>query len=144
MSKDGSNKDHKVEGAKLVGSPKKMISLLVSGSKENDWATDLLINHRSEHKQVLTAMLLNRLYKLVQTTEKTTGAKFAMQEGYEFSIAKNKVLPVLIPINQGAPADDGKIMKSISHIPEHEALAFAIYMQAIEWAIKSLDENSTA
>jgi len=32
-------------------------------------------------------------------------------------------------------------MKTISHTPEHEALAYAIYMQVVEWAIKSLAKN---
>jgi len=105
MSKDGPNKAHKGEGVKLVGSPEKMIGLLVSGNKEKEWATDMVINHGSKHKQVLTAMLLKRLYKLVQTIEKNTGAKFVMQEGYEFSTEKNEVLPVLMPLNLGTGID---------------------------------------
>jgi len=78
------------------------------------WATDMVINHGSKHKQVLTAMLLKRLYKLVQTIEKIQG-KVVMQEGYEFSIGKDEVLPVLMPINLGAGIDAEKIMKAISH-----------------------------
>jgi len=136
MSKDNSNGDQKGEGIKLVGSPEKMIDLLVTSGKEKEWVADLLINHGSEHKQVLTAMLLKRLYKLVQTIEKSTGAKFTMQEGYEFSIKKDKVLPILMPINLGTGIDEAKIMKAISHTPEHEAVAYAIYMQVVEWAIK--------
>ena len=144
MSKDGPNKAHKGEGVKLIGSSEKMIGLLVSGNKEKEWATDMVINHGSKHKQVLTAMLLKRLYKLVQTIEKNTGAKFVMQEGYEFSIGKDEVLPVLMPINLGAGIDAEKIMKAISHTPEHEALAYSIYMQVVEWAIKSSVKNSAA
>ena len=142
MSADSLNKNHNGEGVKLVGSPEKMIALLITGNKEKEWAVDLLINHGSKHKQVLTAMLLKRLYKLVQTIEDTTGAKFVMQEGCEFSTEKNEVLPILMPINLGTGIDDEKIMKTISHTPEHEALAYVIYMQVVEWAIKSLVKKS--
>ncbi len=144
MSKDNSNQDHKREGTKLVGGPEKIIDLLISGNKEKAWATDLLVNHGSRHKQVLTAMLLKRLYKLVQTIEKSTGAKFAMQEGYEFSIEKHEVLPVLMPVNFGSGVDAEEIMKAIADTPEHEALAYAIYMQVVEWAIKSSVKNNAA
>ena len=142
MSADSLNKNHNGEGVKLVGSPKEMIDLMITGNKEKEWAADLLINHGSKHKQVLTAMLLKRLYKLVQTIEDTTGAKFVMQEGCEFSTEKNEVLPILMPINLGTGIDDEKIMKTISHTPEHEALAYVIYMQVVEWAIKSLVKKS--
>ena len=137
MSNDNSNEKPKGEGVKLVGSPEKIIDLLVFGNKEKQWAMDILINHGSKHKQVLTALLLKRLYKLVQTIEKSTGTKFTMQEGYEFSIEKDKVFPILIPINLGTGIDTEKIMKTISSTPEHEALVSAIYMQVVEWAIKS-------
>jgi len=143
MSKDNSNGDQKGEGVKLVGSPEKMIDLLIAGDKERLWAADLLINHGSKHKQVLTAMLLKRLYKLVQTIEKNTGAKFVMQEGYEFSI-EDEALPILMPLNLDTGIDTKKIMKAISHTPEHEALAYVIYMQVVEWAIKSSVKNSVA
>lgn len=141
MSKDSSNKGHKGKGAKLVGSPEKMIGLLITGNKEKEWAADLLINHGSKHKQVLTAMLLNRLHKLVQTIEKSTGTKFVMQEGFEFSTENDEVLPILMPINLDAGIDAKKIMKAISHTPQHEALAYSIYMQVVEWAIKSSVKN---
>jgi hypothetical protein len=121
-----------------------MIDLLITGNKQKEWAADLLTNHGSKHKQVLTIMLLKRLYNLVQTIEKSTGAKFVMQEGYEFSIDNEEVLPILMPIDLGAGIDAEKIMKAISHTPEHEALAYVIYMQVVEWAIKSLDKNIAA
>ena len=144
MSKDNSNKDHNGEGVKLVGSPEKIIDILITGNKEKEWAADLLINHGSKHKQVLTALLLKLLYKLVETIEKNTGANFVMQEGYEFSTEKDEVLPILMPINLSTAIDAEKIMKAISDTPEHEALAYAIYMQVVEWAIKSLVKNDSA
>ena len=141
MPKDTVINDHIGEGVKLVGSPKEMIDLLITGDEEKEWAEDVLINHGSKHKQVLTAMLLNRLYKLVQTIETQTGTKFIMQEGFEFTTEKNKVLPIIMPLNLGAGLDVEKIMKIISHTPEHEALAYAIYMQVVEWAIKCSHKN---
>ena len=142
MSKDQSTQNHKGKGVKLVGSPEKMIDLLILGDKERKRVGDQIINHGSKHKQVLTVMLLKRLFKLVQTIEKSSGAKFAMQEGFEITVEKEDkekgiVLPIIFPINLGIGVEEKKIIKAISHAPEHEALVYAIYMQVVEWAIKA-------
>lgn len=149
MSKNSSDKEHKGEGVKLVGSPKKMIDLLILGEKERKRVGDQIVNKGSKHKQVLTALLLKRLYKLVQTIEKSSGKKFAMQEGFELTVEKddkgNKMaLPVIFPMNLGSSADERKIIKAISHAPEHEALVYAIYMQVVEWTIKASTKNTTS
>ena len=142
MSKDQSTHDHKGEGVKLVGSPEKMIDLLIVGDKERKRVKDQVVNHGSRDKQVLTALLLKRLFKLVQTIEKSSGTKFAMQEGFELTVEKDEqdkelMLPVLFPVNLGSGVDEKKIVKAISHAPEHEALVYAIYLQVVEWAIKT-------
>ena len=147
MSKDSSNKDRKGEGVKLVGNPEKMIELLLMGDEEKKWTTDHIVDYGSRHKQVLTAMLLKRLYKLVQTIEKSSGIKFVMQEGFELKLKKDDegkkmVLPVIFPINLGSSVDGEKIIKVLSNAPEHEALVYAIYMQVVEWAIKASAKNA--
>ncbi len=146
MSKDQSTHDHKGAGVKLVGSPEKMIDLLIVGDKERKRVGDQIINHGSKHKQVLTALLLKRLFKLVQTIEKSSGTKFVMQEGFELTVEKDDkdkdiVLPIIFPINLGSGVDEKKIIKAISHAPEHEALVYTIYMQVVEWAIKASTKN---
>ena len=147
MSKDHLTHDHKGAGVKLVGSPEKMIALLIHGDKEKQKVNDQVINHGSKHKQVLTALLLKRLFKLVQTIEKSSGTKFEIQEGFEVIVErddkdKDIVLPVIFPINLGSSVDEKKIIKAISNAPEHEALVYAIYMQVVEWAIKASAKNA--
>ena len=147
MSKEQLKESHKGEGVKLVGSPEKIIDLLILSDIERERVTDQLINHGSKHKQVLTALLLKRLLKLVQTIEKGSGLEFEMQEGYELTIEKNdkeKVLPVIIPVNLGSGEEEENVVDAISHAPEHEALVYAIYMQVVEWAIKASAEQATS
>ena len=86
MSKVQSKRNRKSINVKLVGSPEKMIDLLILGDKERKWVENQVVNHGSKHKRVLTALLLIRLLKLVQTIEKKGGAKFAMQEGFELTV----------------------------------------------------------
>ncbi len=141
MSKDQS-KDEQGEGAKLVGSPEKIIDMLFLGDKERKRVGDQIINHGPKHKQVLRALLLKRLLKLVQTIEKSSGTKFEMQEGFEVKVDrsdkdKERVLPVIFPINLEGAVDERKIIKAISRAPEHEALVYAVYIQVVEWAIKA-------
>ncbi len=42
-----------------------------------------------------------------------------------------------MPIILSSNANQKKVAKAISHAPEHEALAYAMYIQVIEWAIKN-------
>ena len=148
MSKDQS-KDEQGEGAKLVGSPEKIIDMLFLGDKERKRVGDQIINRGSKHKQVLRALLLKRLLKLVQTIEQSSGTKFEMQEGFEVKVDrsdknKERVLPVIFPINLGSAVNEKKIIKAISQAPEHEALVHAVYIQVVEWAIKASAKISQA
>ncbi len=130
----------KGEGVKLVGSPEDLINLLITDAKEKKWATDQVINEGPKHKQVLSALLLKRLYKLVQTVEKSSGTKFEVQKGAELIMQKDeakKVLPVTLPINLGAGIDTKKIAEVVSHAPEHEAVVYAMCLQVIDWAINA-------
>ena len=79
-----------------------------------------------------------RLYKLVRTIEKSTGTKFELQNGLELISNRNDtVLPILLPINLSPGMDKEEIANVVSHAPEHEALAYAMCIQVIEWAIKA-------
>jgi len=84
MPKHHPKPHHKGEGVKLAGSPEELISLLIADASEREWANDQIANEGPRHKQVLSALLLKRLYKLVQATEKSTGTYFQLQKGYQF------------------------------------------------------------
>ncbi len=132
--------DETVEDVAVVAVPKRLLALLIPDPKENKWATDQLTNEGPLHKQVLSALLLNRLDKLVQTIEKSTGTSFTLQSGYNLTKEKDgveKVLPVAIPINLGSGIDKNMVGEAISHAPEHEELAYAICLQVVDWAIKA-------
>ena len=104
-------------------------------------ATDLLVNEGPEHKQVLSALLLKRLYKLVQVVEKSHGHSFTPQKGYDLDSWNHEeeefVLPVQIPIKL-AGVDKDKIVKAIGNAPGHEVLAYAMALQVIEWSISEM------
>lgn len=138
MAKHHSENQHKGEGVKLIGSPEELINLLIKDEKANKWVTNEIENEGPKHKQVLNALLLKRLYKLVITIETESNTKFILQKGYELLKEKEdeKIIPILLPINLGASADTEKITGAISHAPNHETLAFAMFLQIIEWAIK--------
>lgn len=138
MPKHHEKPHHKGEGVKLAGSPEELINLLITDATERKWATDQITNEGPKHKQVLTALLLKRLYKLVQTIEKKSGTSFELQQGYDLVKDEERTLPVTMPINLGASVDKEKIAEAIAHAPEHESLAYAMCIQVIEWSIKAV------
>jgi len=146
MSKHDSKPHHKSEAVELVGSPEALIDLLIKDMDLNKWATEHIVNGGPKHKQVLTALLMKRLYALVQAIEKNTDTEFSLQEGYVLTEEKGKVgdvLPVRLPIHLDRGLDAKKVLEAVSKAPEHEVLAYAIGLQVIEWAIKATSKNST-
>lgn len=143
MSANESTKVLKGHGIKLVGNPEKLLSLLIKNPKEEKWAFKELTREGPKHKQVLSALLLLRVYKLLQTVEKSSGTPFNLQEGFEVVIdGTEKILPVLFPINITSKENKKKIVKAVSHAPEHEMLAYSMALQVIEWAIKTIPETA--
>ena len=131
---------HTNEGVKLVGSPEAIIHLLIPEHDPAKWVTDEINHGGPKHKQVLSALLLHSLNKLVQTVQKSSGTEFSLQKGHELKTEKDEtvmVLPIEIPINISGDVDEKKIVDIIGHAPEHEALVYAIALQVIEWAIKA-------
>jgi hypothetical protein len=136
---------HASEGVKLVGSPEAIIHLLIPDTDPAKWVADEIENKGPKHKQVLSALLLQRLYKLVQTVQKSSGTDFSLQKGYELKTEKDGsaiILPIEIPINLSGDADKKKIVDAITHAPEHEALVYAIALQVIEWTIKATNKKA--
>ena len=134
----------KGERVKLITIPEELIDLMIPGTNERKEAIDEIDNEGPVHKQVFSALLLNRLYKMVHTVEKSSGTKFALQEGYELIQEKDKkdvALSVSVPINVGTDLEKKQIADAISHAPEHEALVYAMCLQAIEWVITAKDKK---
>lgn len=130
------------EGVKLIAMPVELIELMIPGANERKVVIDEIDNEGPMHKQVFSALLLNRLNKMVHKIEKMTGTKFVLQEGYEMIQEKDDndiVLPVSIPINVGSGLEKKQIADAISHAPGHEALVYAMCLQAIEWTINAKD-----
>jgi hypothetical protein len=145
MSKHDDKPHHKSEGVKLVGSPAALIDLLIRDADLNRWATEHIVNEGPKHKQVLTALLLKRLYALVQSIEKSMDTVFVLQEGYELTKekgGKGDVLPVSLPIHLGLGMNADIVAEAVSKAPEHEVLAYAMGLQVIEWAIKATSKKS--
>ncbi len=128
------------EGVKLIGAPVELIDLMIPGANEREAAIKEIDNEGPVHKQVFSALLLNRLNKMVHVMQKSSGAKFALQEGYELvneHEGNEVVLSVSVPINVGSDLEKKQIADAISYAPEHEALVYAMCLQAIEWTIKA-------
>lgn len=122
-----------------------LIDLLIKDKDLNQWATEHIVNEGPKHKQVLTALLLKRLYVLVQSIEKSTDTEFVLQAGHELTNekgGKGDVLPVSLPIHLGPGLDVKKVAEAVSKAPEHEVLAYAMGLQVIEWAIKATAKKS--
>lgn len=144
MPHNNEKKPSKGEGVKLIGIPLELIDLMIPGDNERKAAIDEVDNEGPKHKQVFSALLLNRLYKMVCTIEKSSGTKFALQEGYELIHKKGEedvALSISVPINVGTDLEKKQIADAISHAPEHETLVYAMCLQAIEWTINAKDKK---
>ena len=133
--------DEQEVAPKLMKCPQGLINLMVKDKKERKWVLNQLEEEGPHHKQVLSALLLNRLNVLVNIIEKEKTTNFELQEGYEIARVEDKmdvIYPVNIPIHLGHCSDEKKVASAIAHAPEHEVLVFAISLQVIEWAIDTI------
>jgi hypothetical protein len=129
---------HKNKAPHLVGSPEAFINLLVKDTNIRKWVAAQIENEGPAHKQVLSILLCKRLHKLVKALEKNNDTKFCLQMGYDI-VEENEdgtiILPIQLPINLEASVDKEKIVEAVSLAPIHEALAYAMCIQVVEWAI---------
>jgi hypothetical protein len=148
MAKHHEKKPHKKGvGVELIGSPDELINLLVRDSEERTWALDQVINEGPDHKQVYSALLLKRLFKLVKSIEKSTGIPFEPQKGNAIVAHRpehEETIPISLPLTNGHRAQEEEITNVLSHSPGHELVAFGALLQAIEWGIKALDRKNKA
>ncbi len=146
MPHDNGKHHHKGEGIKLIGIPVELIDMMIPGAADRLEATTEIDTEGPMHKQVFSALVLNRLYNLVHTIEKHTEKTFKLQEGYELMKEKGKeekAIAVAVPINVGSDLEKKQIADAIAHAPEHEALVYAMSLQALEWAIKTMTTHAT-
>jgi hypothetical protein len=52
------------------------------------------------------------------------------------------VLPVSLPIHPGVGMNADLVAQAVAKAPEHEALAYAMGLQVIEWAIKATSKKT--
>lgn len=119
-------------------SVEEMIELITGDPKEADYMLEQLTEEGPKHKQELNTLLISRVLDLVRNTEKRTGAEFELQDGFEFTTGKEDmpVIPVLMPLHIEDGKDPQVVADHIAQAPEHELIAFSIFLQAIEWVIK--------
>jgi hypothetical protein len=68
-------------GATMAGDPGELISLLIADREKAAQAIAEVTNEGPAHKQVFSALLLRRMYKLTKELEVATGSTFALQKG---------------------------------------------------------------
>lgn len=146
MPKHHEKKPHKRGvGVELIGKPDELINLLVKDPEEKTWALDQVINEGPDHKQVYSALLLKRLFKLVKSIEKSTGIPFEAQKG-KIIVAHRpeheETIPIALPLSKSHLAQEEAITKVLSHSPGHELVAFGSLLQAVEWGIKAMERKN--
>jgi hypothetical protein len=148
MARHHEKKPHKKGvGVELIGKPDELINLLVKDPEEKTWALDRVINEGPNHKQVYSALLLKRLFKLVKSIEKSTGTPFEAQTGNVIVAHRpehEETIPIALPLSNGYRAQKEKITNVLSQSPGHELVAFGALLQAIEWGIRALDPKNKA
>ena len=131
-------------GAALVGTADELINLLIKDRDGKEWAIEEIENGGPEHKQVYSALLLKRMYALVQAIEKSSRTKFTTQKGVEIISAKDgTIIPVQLPASVIKKEKLDEVADAISYSPGHELAAFNILLQAIEWSIKTVAKNNS-
>lgn len=133
-----------VQAVRAFEGPEKLIQLLIPGDKGRKRAVNQITTEGSKHSRRLTALLLQRLYQLVQNVEKTSGTPFVLQGGFILINGNEKdrfLFPLPVPILIEPAADYIKTAKAMLKLPEHEALTFTMLVQVIEWVIKATAQD---
>jgi len=129
---------HSTKEDNLIKTPNELINMLIADADKRTWVTEQLLFEGPKPKQILSALLLSRLYELVKTIEVSSKVTFQLQDGYEVLKETDGYelrLPILMPVNLGPDIDKQKITDIISLTPAHETLANIFCLQVIEWAI---------
>ena len=76
MLEETTEKNSSDEETALYRTPEKLVNLLIQGEMPRKRAIKQLENEDSRHKQLLTTLLLQRMYALAQSTAKASGEAF--------------------------------------------------------------------
>ena len=96
-----------------------------------------------KHKQVYSALLLQRMHALVQAIEKQTGKTFSVQKGINLTSHKDEVeVPVPLVLSSVKKQHQKETAEVLSGAPAHEIIAFNALLQAIEWSVASLTKSN--
>ena len=138
MKKDKKITAKKKDTLKELGSAKALVNLMVKDGGDSKWVTNELEREGPKHKRILTVLLLKRLNTLVKALEKKNAAEFTLYKGILIPVEDSeKSFPISFPIAIGSSKEKEKIARAIAHAPGHEILAYAVCLQAVEWAIKT-------
>lgn len=139
MPKHHEKQLHEPGVAALVGNADELINRLITDKDGKEWAIEEITTGGPEHKQVYSALLLKRMYALIQALEKSSGTNFIAQKGVEIVSAKDgTIIPVQLPASVVNKQQLKQVAEAIAHSPGHELAAFNILLQAIEWSIKTI------
>ena len=120
---------------------KDLIRILVRDDEAKGKILHQIEKQGPKHKQLLSKILLTRLYKLVKTIEKSCEVSFKLQNGEEINIKHKKhqsAIPIELPDQSFDCKENKKEFKILADAPEHELLAYMMSLQVIEWAINSI------
>lgn len=148
MPKHHDKKPHQAGvGIALTENVEELLNALISDKDGREWAIEQVTTEGPLHKQVFSALLLQRMYKLVQVLQNISGAKLTAQPGTELVAAKadyTLMIPITLPASAVKENSAEEISEILSHAPEHELAAFIPLLQAIEWSIKVFNEIASA
>lgn len=141
MPKHPEKNPHPKGAAKdFASSADDLIGRLVKDKNDKARAIHEIENEGPAHKQVYSALLLQRMTKLVQAVETKSGQTFTPQEGVLLSDKKSETsIPIPLPASVVKKENIEKLSEVLAHAPAHELVAFNTLLQAIEWSIVALD-----
>jgi hypothetical protein len=139
-------KDKSANAVGLIGSPEKLINLIIKGSDNRNWALDAILLQGPPHKQIQHNLVLKRLEKLAVLIKKNTGSALKFAAGKSLSLHSTEgetSLPVSIPAKSMENLiNAGDVIEKLTKGPAHEVLYTAILLQYIE-AMIAVQENKT-
>jgi len=128
-------------GLELIGNYDELINLIIKNKKEKEWALHEVLNEGPKHKQVYSALLLKKMYELVQSVEKQTGTTFTPQQGVVLVSHKDEMeIPVPLALNGVNKHKLEAVAAALSPSPAHESIAFNSLLQGMEWSISALNK----
>ena len=132
-------KEKDAKAVVLLGSPVKLINLLIKKPEEQKWGLEKITKGDPEHKQLQHTLVLNRLEKLVGLYSKRNKLVLKPIKGKDILVEESeKSLPVQIPLNSIKDiAKVDKVFEKLTKGPPHEIFYTALLLQIIEGMISA-------